>query len=976
MRRDVRGVMEKQVPSRTFFDRARREAERYGEESWVFLRELVQNGRDAGAGRIDFLVSTDGGIETIVCRDDGRGMSAAEVERYLLRLYASNKEAGSDAIGFFGVGFWSVLLFEPEVIRVRTRQGKSACAFEIMCGSLTARKVPWDEAAGWPAVGLTAAGNRGDGVPSDLEPSGTEIILKRSTPTEPPAAPELAETVREKLIHYVGPVRPAAGQKSLEVFCNGEKINRPFEIPQTMGRRFSTRAFDGTLGFGRDPSVRLYKGGILVRDLTSLDEVIPSRPVKMPRAGWGLHPVIDINVDGLKLLMDRRSIFEDPALHEAVRYCERELLVLHRRLLHRLFPLDLKNMIFLSLSNLRRGRGWAQLGVIVLLLAGCLWLSAPVAGERSVAGGEAPDRPATPAAASIVPVRATIDQVFLDWPGAWINPPAADGTAWDFSYAGPDALFFQLRALSRYEPERGLAPEPITTRGEYLQYPRGRSSVRIRLGITGREPLVVLPLPPGYVLAAGSLAGLPPGSPVVWADRFGEPVVRVAGPVRLEYEAVPWRENPPPPAREDDGLTWPGFAGEELRRVRSFTPEDKVLHLAAWVRANFRYTRDPAAANRFRQAPGAWLEKVMATRAGDCDVLNGTLALLLRAAGIPAQLAVGLVGQEGRVQPALHAWTRYHLDGWQTLDVSADSGLSGVAGTTRSGSDPAVESAGAGKTGALPDGPTDMGKLPGRQTLTALNSYLSGPARIIARCALLAAVLTLGLGLTLRVWRRRRPLPLDEPAFLEALLVQHFRHGSDGSWRLSFRPIFPALSGKLLSLFEIERYAERHPLMGSFPGAKLLRHLPSGQVVLDRARETVVRLAPFLPPLLWLEDLEALTDGPLLPAGLGRIEARIRRWDPGFRLHLQPGSAEWREVFLPLRDTAGGCRHVLLGTGHPLRSKPKPDAGADPADWVAAGVKLILEQTSFYMEKREAWLTDLAREAESQHEAQEEPAGE
>ncbi len=75
-----------------FFERARLEAERYGEDGWVFLRELVQNARDARATRIEFETGVAGGDERITCRDNGAGMSPHDVDHFLLRLYASSKE--------------------------------------------------------------------------------------------------------------------------------------------------------------------------------------------------------------------------------------------------------------------------------------------------------------------------------------------------------------------------------------------------------------------------------------------------------------------------------------------------------------------------------------------------------------------------------------------------------------------------------------------------------------------------------------------------------------------------------------------------------------------------------------------------------------------------------------------------------------------------------------------------------------------
>ena len=112
-------------PTRAFRERARLEADRYGPDPWIFVRELLQNSRDAGAGRVSFTVEQVGEIERVTCVDDGDGMTFEHARRYLFSLYASSKEGAKNQAGKFGVGFWSVLRFEPTsiVIRSATRQG-------------------------------------------------------------------------------------------------------------------------------------------------------------------------------------------------------------------------------------------------------------------------------------------------------------------------------------------------------------------------------------------------------------------------------------------------------------------------------------------------------------------------------------------------------------------------------------------------------------------------------------------------------------------------------------------------------------------------------------------------------------------------------------------------------------------------------------------------------------------------------------
>ena len=93
----------------------------------AFLRELIQNGIDAGATRIDVRLERgpDGAVRTSV-EDDGTGMTRAIIEGPLLTLFESSKDADSTKIGKYGIGFVSVFAIEPERVDVRTRTAKEA----------------------------------------------------------------------------------------------------------------------------------------------------------------------------------------------------------------------------------------------------------------------------------------------------------------------------------------------------------------------------------------------------------------------------------------------------------------------------------------------------------------------------------------------------------------------------------------------------------------------------------------------------------------------------------------------------------------------------------------------------------------------------------------------------------------------------------------------------------------------------------
>lgn len=96
-------------------------------DPYAFLRELVQNGIDAGARSLEIRIerSTDGTVATSVT-DDGNGMSLDVIQGPLLTLFESSKEGDSKKIGKYGVGFVSVFATDPDEVQVSTwRDGQA-----------------------------------------------------------------------------------------------------------------------------------------------------------------------------------------------------------------------------------------------------------------------------------------------------------------------------------------------------------------------------------------------------------------------------------------------------------------------------------------------------------------------------------------------------------------------------------------------------------------------------------------------------------------------------------------------------------------------------------------------------------------------------------------------------------------------------------------------------------------------------------
>lgn len=90
-------------------------------DPYAFVRELVQNGIDAGATRLEVRAEMrhDGGVALSVS-DDGEGMTQQLIEGPLLTLFNSAKDGQEGKIGKYGIGFVSVFGIDPREVIVDT----------------------------------------------------------------------------------------------------------------------------------------------------------------------------------------------------------------------------------------------------------------------------------------------------------------------------------------------------------------------------------------------------------------------------------------------------------------------------------------------------------------------------------------------------------------------------------------------------------------------------------------------------------------------------------------------------------------------------------------------------------------------------------------------------------------------------------------------------------------------------------------
>ncbi|MBL8952700.1 MAG: ATP-binding protein [Myxococcaceae bacterium] len=613
-----------------FRERAWFEAERYGADPWVFVRELLQNARDAGAARVRIDVSERDGSVRLVCRDDGAGMTEAHARRFLFRLYASSKEGEQGMAGRFGVGFWSILRFEPKVIVVRS----------------------WPrEGTGWE-ITLDGKLEHAQSVVLPHGYHGTELVLTR------PARPDddVSRQVKDAARMHGRYLLAKGSQEPLDVVIDGERITEELSLPAPSAT-FRRRGVRGAVALGDAPHVELFSKGLHVRTAASVDELLasPDATKSRPMAPLleGLAPQVVLDGDALNLVRSRSDARDDKALRRAVQLSQRELARLIERQLQFSRPVPWW----------RRALKPALVGAAVLLsVVGGAWLAS---------GFLRTERPRPPIGAR--PLPPTAAEPYRDPASHYAGPRTdalpstqrpVDLTYWPAAYD----LHFASFHLTRPSDGADLTWLPYGSpllRRPYVGDPCTENCVNVRLSLSG-PGWARLPVPTGYQLDRSSLHGAgdvrrtPEGEPAIYLPSSLpiEVVYRVglgAAPVdRMPHEVINLRGSAP-----------------DVSMYR--TDAAKAEALRRWVAQHIEYSNDPSLkVLRELQAAG-FVESALLAGAGDCDVQNAVLALMLQSSGVAARLTVGYIGRDGQADPLLHAWVEYwdrQNDAWRVSDAS------------------------------------------------------------------------------------------------------------------------------------------------------------------------------------------------------------------------------------------------------------------------------------------------------------------
>lgn len=866
-----------------FKERALVEGRRYAKDRMVFLRELAQNARDAGATRIDVATRLRDRQMVIRFTDNGTGMTFAHAERFLFRLYASSKETEKSSAGCFGVGFWSILLFEPDRIEIESRP---------VSGD------PWQVRTD---ADLKTVSQR----PGTLEHPGTIVTLYRRVRH----ADDYEQLVGEawaSLDRHCKHLRQSDKRATpLPVRFNQHSINAPFELDGPCWLTFSEGKTEGAVGLGESPSVEVYARGLLVWHGTLLEELAygakRATPLAHPK---GLSPQYVLNGNDLNVTYDRRKVVDDRALARLrvkARRRMRELLV---RYLDRLSPRPFHQRVLDAATagwedmtpGKRIGVGAALAAVLLFLAVGWWWQ------QTSSLQSRAP-------AQTIVVQSLNDGSPSIGGSTPLGNPGHYFGASTEATplmshlplvYRPKKETAFRIAALEQLDPTRGIRQYPPTIEGPAPSFRCGGDCVDVAVEVDADAGPLVLPTPTGHAIEPRSVQLNRNPLPLMAIRETGEPAIWIDRPVRgtLTYRTGPsaWGMSK---ARRSTLLALPGEM--RTRALDDLTASLKGLRSRRAVvdRARDLVTERIAYDNSapvaeaydafFRSgADTSWLAFVLDYGRGDCDVKNTLLVMVLRRMGIPARLAVGPVGENGRTLPGLHAWTEYYLDGWHAADAT---------GTNSTGNPPAAGPLAPGVPGPSP--PASSTQVPAAAPPTAMSKTpeetapSSGIGRMVALIAAVVGALSLLVGmLTLLAAGTKRP-PIIAPggrdkqrAVAADILASALAHPEMwmASSGLKRRRLLPVLGHRRGMSIDDATDRGRAGLLWMSAGKTALakRGVARGAQILDSSDGPFQNVIARLPGIIDLDDIAGLAPfrpdaAPADIADVGRLVALMNQ---------------------------------------------------------------------------------------------------
>jgi molecular chaperone HtpG len=294
----------------------------------VFLRELVSNGVDAirkrrmvaMAGECSeaddprIHIRIDREKKTLTFSDDGIGMTAEEVKRYINQVAFSSaeeflekyKQDSEAIIGNFGLGFYSSFMVarEVELVSLSARQGSEAVRWT--CDGSPSFRL---ESGERQAPGTDVILHLMEEELEYLEPSRIKALISRYCDFLPVAVQLEGETINRREAPWKRSPRELSDQDYIDLY----HYLYPFQGDPLLWVHLSTDypySLQGILFFPRisgradweQGEIRLYCNNVFVSD--SIREVVPR--FLMPLRGVLDSPDIPLNVSRSALQTDRR----------------------------------------------------------------------------------------------------------------------------------------------------------------------------------------------------------------------------------------------------------------------------------------------------------------------------------------------------------------------------------------------------------------------------------------------------------------------------------------------------------------------------------------------------------------------------------------------------------------------------------------------------------------------------------------------
>jgi len=818
-----------------FLEKIRESYRNYGDDPWIFLRELAQNSRDSGAGEIRIDVGGFGEYrEVIIFADNGKGMTFKDAEKYLFRLYSSSKSNEKYSLGMYGVGFWSVMKFSPVKILIESySEAEEKWGIEIG-NNLEYRKVE-----------------------CRLEKYGTRITLVRKAKFG--NFDSFTGELKKGILKYCSHLeKPETTGVNIQVIFRGQHISEALESNSGISLKYAGKDFEGLVSFENKPKVSIFTGGIPAWEGTSINELSLINKDAAGNKGYidsGIAPVFVINGRGIKVNIDRKNIIENSSLKRIVKRSEKALDRLIGTYVDFAYPRNRFEKTVRVLKTFFRSIFSSYLKLIPLILLFVIPLEFIIINNVF-------NNP-------LKKIEQNSNPRILNTRGYKYYKPIVekigDKIIADISYFPDDNILFKMFSADIYKRGKGFirSNAEVKTPLGYFQLQKNKKPFFINLNVRNRGE-IFLPVPEGYGMDETSLSvnGKFDDKPAVLFNK-DHYVLKVMGNSEIKYTVFPVIISKKLSRRDlNRYMKFPRSVMFDdkieliLKKNLNKSLSEKVDLCRRITNILLKYDNSPETAYfyRFSDNFDDWLKNVIEIGAGDCDVINGVNALLLRKIGIPSKVIVGLTGINGRVLPNLHAWTQYYDGMWKNIDVSATSKIikNGVEFRKRAGAEDVSGSVRVFRK------PLEREKAGIIEIFFFLIIILAIPAFLIIR-NLKRKREDISSGLE---YRNRAQVKQDIAGIARSFLLNPDLWGKE--LKLSERKIITTLQGGQLSIRELIKLANNHQLFTGRKDNPFVRELINSKNHIldsnDKIFEPVIEIIPGVIDLDMIYDIGIKTD--------------------------------------------------------------------------------------------------------------------